>query len=137
MVERVFVYGSLRRGAPGGMARLLRPGSQPLGGARLRGRLLHLGAYPGLLPGGSGWVRGELHRLTDPLAVLQRLDRYEGCASAQPAAEFRRVELEVLGPAGQRLTAWVYLYTGCVGGRSSVPSGDWLSACRTAVGPRH
>lgn len=125
------MYGSLRRGAPGGMARLMQPGSRRSGLGRVRGRLLDLGAYPGLVPGTTGWVVGELHQLLDAPGVLERLDRYEGCGPADPPPhEFARVVLPVRTAAGLEVPAWVYVYRGATAGRPAIPSGDYLAHLR-------
>ncbi len=126
MSEWVFVYGSLRRGAPGGMSRLLQPGSRPGGRARVRGRLLDLGAWPGLVADVTGWVQGELHHLRDPDQVLARLDCYEGCASGQPTSGFQRIEMQAFRSGGRAVRAWAYVYTGTRAGRAWMISGDWL-----------
>lgn len=73
MDERVFVYGTLRRGQAnhGWLA-----GARWLGEASLRGAVLHdLGPFPMAVPG-DGVVRGELYGLD--ATTLARLDRLEG-----------------------------------------------------------
>ena len=73
----VFVYGTLRRGAP--MHRLLETGTRFIGPARYRGRLLDLGAFPGVVPAISerDVVVGALFELVsdDEGALLDCLDR--------------------------------------------------------------
>ena len=125
----LFVYGSLRREAPGGMCRLLQPGTRSLGVGWVRGRLLDLGAYPGLVRSPAGWVTGELHRLLDAEAVLARLDRYEACSPHDPPPhEFERVRLPVRRVAGAAVTAWAYLFRGDPGGCRVIVSGDYVRA---------
>jgi len=74
--QRLFVYGSLKRGfSHHGV----------LGGAPFEGpartaqgfRLVLQGEYPALVRGGTGCVHGEVYRVTDELVV--ELDRFEGC----------------------------------------------------------
>lgn len=126
----LFVYGTLRRGDPGGLGAALLADAQALGPARLRGRLLDLGDYPGLVDAGTGpgWVAGELYRLSDPRGTLARLDAYEGCApdSARPH-EFERVSLKVLDAGQRSVRAFVYRYTGARDGRRLIRGGDWLA----------
>lgn len=130
--QRIFIYGSLRRGAAGGMARLLQPGTQPLGLGRIRGRLVDLGAYPGLVPGGLGWVVGELHLLIDTGNVLERLDRYEGCGPDDlPPYEFERVQRPVRRLTGGEFSAWVYVFRGDTRPYRVIPSGDYLARGQT------
>ena len=74
-MERLFVYGTLMRA--GGNHGLL--GGVPFGGASRTGpgfRLVDLGAYPGMVRGGTAAVAGELFRVDR--AALARLDRFEG-----------------------------------------------------------
>ena len=124
----LFVYGSLRRGAAGGMVRLLQPGTQPLGIGRMRGRLVDLGAYPGLVSASRGWVVGELHLLVETETVLERLDRYEGCGpdDRQPH-EFERVQRPARRLTGGELPAWVYVFRGDPRPHRVIRSGDYLA----------
>jgi gamma-glutamylcyclotransferase (GGCT)/AIG2-like uncharacterized protein YtfP len=107
---------------------LLEPDARFVGPARHRGRLLDLGAFPGVVAAvdGEDVVQGELFELTtrDLEAALDRLDRYEGDL-------FRRESLQVEGPHGPTL-AWVYRYLGDPGRGRLVASGDWLS-CESSV----
>jgi gamma-glutamylcyclotransferase (GGCT)/AIG2-like uncharacterized protein YtfP len=118
---RLFVYGTLRRGAP--MHGLIEGRATWLGRASTAGRLLDLGAFPGLVPApGSGErVHGDLFAIGEASRdeLLDALDRYEG-------ASFERVQQEVDGPDG-RVVAWLYLYRGAVDGCAVVAGGDYLS----------
>ena len=117
----IFVYGTLRRGAA--MHALLAPGAEWVGRARMRGRLYDLGHFPGFAEGRAGdWVQGELYRLAgpDPAALLDSLDRYEGAA-------FRREVREAVREGGERLQAYVYVFSGALRGRRRIASGDYLA----------
>jgi gamma-glutamylcyclotransferase (GGCT)/AIG2-like uncharacterized protein YtfP len=117
--EHLFVYGTLRRGAR--MHALLAGAARPLGPATFRGRLYHLGGYPGAVasPDSGDVVRGELYALDgrDADRLLARLDRYEG-------PDFERVRAEVRsdGP----VSSWIYLVRTSVEGRPRIVSGDYL-----------
>jgi gamma-glutamylcyclotransferase (GGCT)/AIG2-like uncharacterized protein YtfP len=88
----LFVYGTLRRSVAHPMHEVLRENASPLGRARVRGVLVRVAIYPGLvLDGRAGWVLGELYRLRDP-RVLEQLDAYEGVGPLDPEPrEYRRV----------------------------------------------
>lgn len=125
---RIFVYGTLRRGGTRDVTRFY-PGATFVAEAFVRGRLYHLGDYPGLrLDGGAGWVRGDLLDVTP--AALAALDEWEGIDPARPAAgEYRRVRtLARFGSAAEE-PCWVYEISParCVG-RPVITSGDWLAS---------
>src|SRR5262245_64481917 len=71
----LFTYGTLMRGY--GLHRLLATGAKLLGAGSVRGTLLDLGDFPGLVDG-AGRVVGEVYRLDAPelLAVLDRAEGY-------------------------------------------------------------
>src|SRR5690606_15785168 len=120
----VFVYGTLRRGE---VAEHHLPGDSRIGieEARARGRLLHLGEYPGLVNGPS-WVSGELHRYESLEAILPRLDEYEDFRGyGREGNLYRRVVDEVLTPSAREL-AWVYRYLGDPRAHPEVEGGDWV-----------
>ena len=74
-----------------------------IGEASVRGALLDLRGYPGLVDG-QGSVRGELYRLHDR-ELLPVLDRQEGY-------NFERLRAGVVMADGRRSRAWVYRYRG-------------------------
>ena len=83
--------------------RLIAADATLLGKGRVRGRLLDLRGYPGLVDG-EGWVRGELYRLHDR-ELLRVLDREEGYNFERRRAGVNLVD-------GRRSRAWVYRYRG-------------------------
>jgi gamma-glutamylcyclotransferase (GGCT)/AIG2-like uncharacterized protein YtfP len=119
---KLFVYGTLRSRAP--MHGLLAGDVQALGPARIRARLLDLGAFPGLVAASrpDEWVQGELYAIEAALAeeLLERLDRYEGDS-------FERAEDTVLDASGAEVRALVYRYLGDTREGRAVASGDWLA----------
>jgi gamma-glutamylcyclotransferase (GGCT)/AIG2-like uncharacterized protein YtfP len=134
VIVRLFVYGTLREGAPNDMSHMLAPVAALVGPARVRGRLLDLGRYPGMVPGAEGWVRGEVHRLSGGQATLDRLDAYEGCGPDDPKPhEFERIEAEAVLDAGERARVWVYVYRGSARGRAEIASGDYLDPAGSAA----
>lgn len=95
----------------------------------MAGRLVHLGRYPGLLPALSGeqMVIGDLYELPEGGAVLEELDRYEGCHAedAEPH-EYRRILATVTGERELGIRCWTYLFEGEAGESPLIASGDWL-----------
>ena len=77
--------------------RWLAGASTLLGDARVRGTLLDLKTYPGLVDG-KGWVSGELYRLHDR-ELLPILDRQEGY-------NFERLRAGVVLTDGRRSRAY-------------------------------
>jgi gamma-glutamylcyclotransferase (GGCT)/AIG2-like uncharacterized protein YtfP len=118
----LFAYGTLRRGAP--MHGLLEGRTTWIGAASVEGRLVDLGAFPGLVaplsPGDR--VYGDLFGIAEAEreALLDALDRYEG-------ASFARVQQRVDGPDGPAV-AWLYVYRGDRDGAKVLASGDYLAA---------
>jgi len=105
------------RGYP--LHRVLSPASTFLGEGLVRGRLLDLGRYPGLIDG-LGRVRGEIYRLDDP-ELLAVLDREEGY-------NFGRRRAIVTLASGRRARAWVYRYRGPQDRAVLIPDGDYRRA---------
>ena len=117
----LFAYGTLMRGytlhaALAARATLLTTG-------HVRGRLLDLGHYPGLIDG-AGRVHGEVYRLDDP-QLLPVLDREEGY-------NFVRRRAIVMLAGGRRARAWLYRYRGPRERATPIPDGDYRRACPPA-----
>jgi gamma-glutamylcyclotransferase (GGCT)/AIG2-like uncharacterized protein YtfP len=113
----LFAYGTLMRGYA--LHPLLARDARYLGKGRVRGRLLDLRRYPGLVDG-DGWVRGELYRLRDR-ELLRALDRAEGYNF-----ERRRAGVRLAG--GRRSRAWVYRYRGPQPRAVPILDGDYRRA---------
>ncbi len=101
--------------------RHLGPAAVFVGEASVRGTLLELRHYPGLVDG-AGRVRGELFRLDDP-EVLPAVDREEGY-------NFERRLTAVTRADGRRARAWTYWYRGPRDRARIIPEGDWRSRWR-------
>ena len=120
--ERIFLYGTLRRGGTRDVLRHYE-GAVFVGPARVRGVLHDLGDYPGLrLADDDGWVLGESFDVS--ARALALLDEWEGIGETD---EYRRVRLSVVRDDaveicwGYEAAAWK-----CAG-RPVIPSGDWLA----------
>ena len=120
MPEPLFIYGTLHPDrAPAEIAptvALLRP----LGPATLRGQLLNLGPYPGLLLPGEEIIHGELFALPDERQLRARtwqvLDAYEDFRPDSPETSlFTRVLTRVALADGETRQAWVYIFNQPVG----------------------
>jgi gamma-glutamylcyclotransferase (GGCT)/AIG2-like uncharacterized protein YtfP len=113
----LFVYGTLMRGYA--LHDVLAPGATLLTTGHVRGRLLDLGGYPGLIAGG-GRVSGEVYRLDDG-ELLPVLDREEGYNFVR-----RRAVVTLAG--GRRARAWLYRYRGPRARALEIPDGDYRRA---------
>ncbi len=113
---RIFTNGTLLEGQPN--HRLL-AGSTLLGAARTEPvfDLLDLGAFPGMVAGGSTAIKGELYEVDG--ATLADLDRLEG----HPEFYRRRT---ILLDTGERVAA--YIYPRRPRGCPVIPGGDWRLA---------
>ena len=129
----LFVYGTLlsRDSGAGGRAqrdRLARE-SRVIAAATVRGRLYHLGRYPGLVSGGGPGdvVHGEVLALTMPDITLAWLDDYEGIVAGDHTHnEYARVTIDVALDSGERVSAWTYVYRQPVVDKPLIATGSWL-----------
>jgi gamma-glutamylcyclotransferase (GGCT)/AIG2-like uncharacterized protein YtfP len=105
--------------------RVLERASTFVGEGLVRGCLLDLGSYPGLVEG-AGRVRGEIYRIDDPelLAVLDRAEGYN----------FDRRRTTVTLAKGRRMRAWIYRYRGRRERAVLIPDGDYRRAPRRPAG---
>lgn len=128
--EYLFVYGTLRRGFRGRMARWLSARGRYIGRAILPGRLYDIGRYPGFVPGtdaGGETVVGDLYLLPHPAPLLRKLDAFEGIGSGQSRPyEYIRRRLPVRCEGDSPVEAWVYLYNRSLAVRPLIPGGDYL-----------
>ncbi|WP_311268686.1 gamma-glutamylcyclotransferase family protein [Sphingobium sp. WCS2017Hpa-17] len=130
----LFVYGTLRAGFDGPMARWLRSAARLLGPATIGGRLYRVADYPGLVPGPVGLVQGDLYALTDVTAILARLDEYEEIAAHHPLPHEYRRDLSVVQTTDGPVTAWIYAYAHDAKGLEPIVGGDFLACARPADG---
>lgn len=116
--DALFVYGTLRRGES--RERLLTDHAPTRwSDARVRGRLLDLGAYPGMVAG-EGEVVGELVRfdaLAELIRALDEVEAFEGYGRS--GSLYRRVIVWV----GDQ-PAWSYRFLSAHEG-VPIASGDW------------
>ncbi len=120
--RHAFVYGTLRRGDDNDINRL-QPTPVFVGEARIKGRMYHLGRYPGVLLGGPHDVAGEVYAIS---AELERvLDEIEELYPQQTNEYFKReIAVDV---AGRQLRCIVYeINPSVVQGKPLIASGDWV-----------
>lgn len=124
----IFLYGSLLPQAPGSRHALLGR-SHLVSSGWIRGKLYHLGGYPGAIESADPETRvwGEVYELETPQESLARLDRYEGFVPESPSGcEFVREETRVELKDGRTVEAWVYWYQLNSQGLEPIPDGDYL-----------
>jgi gamma-glutamylcyclotransferase (GGCT)/AIG2-like uncharacterized protein YtfP len=109
----LFAYGTLMRGYE---RHHFLAAATRLTTGHVRGRLLALRGYPGLIAG-PGRVSGEVYRLDDP-ELLPVLDREEGYNFVR-----RRGTVTLAG--GRRARVWLYRYRGPRERATPIPSGDY------------
>jgi gamma-glutamylcyclotransferase (GGCT)/AIG2-like uncharacterized protein YtfP len=109
--DRLFVYGTLRRGFAL-HHHLERLAAAFEGEGRVAGELWDLGEfYPGARKsdGAGAWIIGEVFRLRRPLEDLVLLDDVEVFFPAAPdRSEFIREIAQVVLTAGGEVPAWIY-----------------------------
>jgi gamma-glutamylcyclotransferase (GGCT)/AIG2-like uncharacterized protein YtfP len=120
MVDRLFVYGTLRAGCENEHALALAKSARFVGRARIRGRLFRVAHYPGLVAphDQDEWVKGDLFEGVSA-ALLQSLDEYEGPA-------YRRQLALLTMDDGRSVAAYLYFYALPTDGMELITSGDWL-----------
>lgn len=128
--NRVFVYGTLRPAVANGEPRLLVEGLRQDGPATVRGRIVDLGDYPGLVEG-SGLVHGDLLVVEDA-EQLAALDAYEECGP--PSFLYRREVVTAERPNGDSLAVWVYRYCRVVNPAAEIAGGDYLKHIQAEPG---
>jgi gamma-glutamylcyclotransferase (GGCT)/AIG2-like uncharacterized protein YtfP len=129
MNPHLFVFGTLLSGYDHPMSRRLASEAELLGAARCNGLLYRVKHYPGmtLSTDPADQVHGEVFRMRDPAALLDVLDKYEGCAPGTPEpTQYVRQEVPVTFDDGRVLTVWTYIYNLPVAHLPRIMSGDFL-----------
>ena len=119
-MHELFIYGTLM---PGLRLQAEMQGAERLGPARVPGRLVDVGRYPGLLQG-EGLVAGEVYRVSE--AQLAHLDEVEEMVPGDRGASQywrERVTVQEGALAGQQV--WTYLYNLPVDGLTPIAHGDY------------
>jgi len=123
MMPHVFVYGTLRRHGRNDIARY-RPAPVFVGEASIAGTLYDLGAYPGIVLGGVGRVKGEIYRVEPEVEAA--LDLLEEVAE-DDSGEYIKREVRVAVDA-QWLDCLVYeIHPSRIAGQPVIGDGDWIA----------
>lgn len=132
MAESLFLYGTLLPGlAPVEIAHAAAQ-LRYTGEGSVRGRLYHLGDFPGAVldPSAEGRIFGAVFTLPEDPALLCALDDYEEFIPALPqASQFVRTRTVVTLTAGGALDCWIYVYNRYVLADRAIASGRWHPAC--------
>ncbi len=122
--DALFVYGTLMQGQPRHDL-LERFGPRSIEAAQVRGRLVEVDWYPGLIVEESGFVHGELVYFERLDALFAELDPYEDFAGydATDSLYFRGL-LRAKTQTRDAL-CWSYVFVGSTDGLRVVESGDW------------
>ncbi len=127
MTDLVFFYGTLMSGFRRRGRERIEPALQPEGRGWIHAALFDLGIYPAAVPASDSKVWGEVHRMSDPGAVLHELDEIEGYRPGEPDASlYNRIETPVNVEDGRAAIAWVYFYNAPLGRAERIASGDYL-----------
>jgi gamma-glutamylcyclotransferase (GGCT)/AIG2-like uncharacterized protein YtfP len=108
--DRVFVYGTLRKGSCHHQV-LQKLHTRFIAYGSVKGQLYDLGEYPGARKGGSAGdrVQGEVYLLPASGRALKVLDKFEGYNRTNPQGSlFRREKAVVNLVNGDDLHAWIY-----------------------------
>lgn len=116
-VDLLFTYGTLMKDYA--LHHVLARGARFVERGKVRGRLLDLGSYPGMVTG-VGQVKGEVYRLEDP-ELLPVLDAEEGY-------NFERTRVVATLASGRHARVWVYRYRGPREGAVPILDGDYRRA---------
>lgn len=129
-VDKIFVYGTLRKGQSRGD--LLLPYEVQRNSARISGRLEDHGAWPALLPAlrDQDFVVGEIIALSnvpEALILTDQIEGYWGPSSVKNL--FRRSLTEAELADGTSTPCWVYRWAGTeqTGEQQTICSGDWVA----------
>ena len=127
MGDLVFFYGTLMSG-------FQRPGRirldhelRQVGRGWIHGALFDLGIYPAAVPATDTRIWGEVHQMTNSVAVLAELDEIEGYSAEEPDSSlYIRRTTSVMLEDGRSVDAWAYFYNAPLGRAERIESGDYL-----------
>ena len=123
MSDLLFVYGALRKGSSNDWR--MKEGRW-IGPAEVKGTLLKIDWYPGLVLGEGGLVRGEIYEVGPEL--LKELDEFEGIGlSDERNGEYHRIRAGVIFNE-EPMEVWIYEWLKGIDGYEVVESGDWVGA---------
>ena len=123
MKTLVFVYGALRKGASNAW-RMER--ARFVGEATVKGTLVKVDWYPGLVLEGDTMVAGEVYEVDEQ--NLKELDEFEGVGIEDARNdEYKRVTVEVQLKEAESRTCQIYEWQLGTSDYEVVSNGDWLT----------
>jgi len=127
MIDKFFVYGTLKEGRPldRKMFAELRTKVQE---GTIKGDIYSLGPYPTVKLDGDGLVVGEVHTFPEKHVedVRKIMDMIEGYDPNRPEKGlYNRRKVKVTLKNGKKVTAWVYEYNGPVTHAKKLEDGVW------------
>lgn len=126
--NHLFVYGSLLSGFKSHAYEYIRKYFKLLGEATVKGTMYDMGDFPVVVPTDTGRsIHGELYEIINPHEfsfAMAQLDDYEGMYPEEGEDVYYDREAVDANFNGEIITAWVYWYTGDVGDKRIVESGD-------------
>ena len=137
MPSYLFVCGTLRKALVKNTSpeiAALMQGLTFIGLGSLSGQLYDLGEYPGAIVGENFMTQiiGEVYELSEPQAVLDVLDVYEGFIPGElEASLFARLQASVVLSDGQQLECWLYAYNDWVLNGRLIEGGDYVEYLKT------
>lgn len=134
-VFHLFVYGSLRSGFPSPAYEYISRFFNPVGPARVKGKLYDMGEYPAALPAtGDSFIIGELYVIKNESEfswAIGQLDDYEGVLVEKHEQPLYRRQLAEIESGDKIIPAWVYWYNGDTSGKPQIASGDVVEYLKT------
>jgi gamma-glutamylcyclotransferase (GGCT)/AIG2-like uncharacterized protein YtfP len=129
--NNLFVYGSLRSGFKSPAYDYISRFFSFVGEAKVQGKLFDLGPYPAGVPGNNeNFIVGELYAIrNDPEFnwAMGQLDDYEGTSGGEvDEVSLYKRELVNVFINDTTVPAWIYWYTGNVGDKPLIKSGDMI-----------
>lgn len=128
--EYLFVYGTLMSSITHPMSEYLSSNANLVGKGCIAGKLYDLGEYPGLIgtEDKKSQVFGEIFDICGKVALLRRIDEYEGCGKTQPKPHlYERRSVSVKLTSEQDIMAWTYFYLGNTRTHKCIEGGDYAA----------
>jgi gamma-glutamylcyclotransferase (GGCT)/AIG2-like uncharacterized protein YtfP len=136
-ITNLFVYASLREGFENPFFEYIKNHFDLVGTGYVHGALYDLGDFPVGVPHASSRIKGELYEAKSPEDFdwsIAQLDDYEGMNPEEGERAMYKRMVETIDCNGQVYRAWIYWYTGEIGGHPMVESGDVFEYMRRKHG---
>jgi gamma-glutamylcyclotransferase (GGCT)/AIG2-like uncharacterized protein YtfP len=127
-INKLFVYGSLRKGFHHSAYQYISKHFTFVSDAKVKGRLYDLGDYPAAVPTSEEfYIKGELYEIKSHGEfewAIEQLDDYEGLNPEEGEKQAYVRQLTDVFYNDHSTRAWIYWYNDDVTGRPIIPSGD-------------